>query len=990
MARTWKMPLWSLAAIPAGALAIGAQTQAPQGFYAKPGQTLALTHATLVTAPGERRDDATLVIRDGRILDITDQAPPGSREIDLKGAWIYPGFIDPYSNYGLAEPAYPETDDGPHYRWQRPGGQAYNAAIHASRHWRDSVKHDPEQAKAWLDDGFTALSSARLDGIFQGYAVTLSLADKDSNQLIYKDQGRQFLSFDKGSSPQEYPSSLMGAMALVRQTLSDAAWYREAEGRSLAATELEYNADLKALGPLKQHGLVVAPTDENNLLSAARLFAGFELKPVYLGSQFEYQRAEAVAKAADTLILPLNFPKPPALASAELRRQVTLADLRHWERAPSNPAILAEQGLKLAFTRHDSEGSIWPNLKKAVKRGLSEQQALAALTTVPAAIAGIQDQAGRLAPGMMADLVIANDNLFDDGKILSVWTQGQPHARIPLRLARMWGDFDVAGGYRLSIGGDAKPEVTLKKGDDALKVQSAYVDGRLNLSFVADDKPQHWVLSWHNDELRLSSGPQPLSLTPVQPQQEEEPQASEALVGQLSYPNLAYGVPALPEREKLHIANVTLWTSEDDGIVKNADVLVSRGKIEEVGQGLETPRGYQKIDGTGLHLSAGIIDEHSHLAISGGVNEFSDAVTSEVRIGDVLNPNDIGIYRALAGGTTTAHLLHGSANPIGGQAQLIKLRWGKDGNGLKFKQAPPSIKFALGENVKQANWGDDFDRRYPQTRMGVPALVADAFQSAREYRESRLAYDLLSRRKQGRQLPPRRDYRLDALVEIMDKERLVHAHSYVASEILALMEVAERFDFSISTFTHVLEGYKVADELREHGAGASTFADWWAYKFEVYDAIVQNACLMHDKGVLTSINSDSPDLVRRLNLEAAKSMAYCNMAPADAWKMVTLNPAKQLGVDQYVGSIKEGKHADLVLWDANPLTARAKVQATWVDGRRYFDRGRDLQQRERVMDEKQALINKVLASGEQPDQDQEGYRPPLVHWHCDDLHREAL
>ncbi|WP_115717977.1 amidohydrolase family protein [Gallaecimonas mangrovi] len=972
------------------------QTADPHGLYAKPGQTLALTHATLITAPGKKLSDATLVIKDGVIVSVGNKVPNGARVIDTQGAWIYPGFIDPYSNYGLPSKAYEASDDdAPHYSWQRAGAQAHNAAIHGSEMWRSVATADKDAAKIYLDDGFTSVESARLDGIFRGYSVSLSLAQLPSNQLIYKDTGRQFMAFDKGSSPQEYPTSLMGAIALVRQTLSDAAWYKEAQSHNGARRKLEANTDLAALANLPSQGILMATRHEDELLEAAQLFNRFGLTPVYVGSNFEYDRADAVAKVAKTVVLPLNFPKPPKVTTEADLERVQLADLRHWERAPTTAAELSKRHVAVAFSRHGVEGSMWPQIKKALQAGLSEDNALAALTTVPAEISGISQLAGQLKAGMMADFVVASGNLFEQGHILSTWTQGQPHSQVPINLAALWGSYTLANDYSLSI--DPKGEVVLKKGDEPLEsLSSRYQDNHLELRFVDGNTSHYWQLSGSHKTPKLSafqSGQwQTLSINPLAADSSGKAPEKTQIVSRVTFPNQAYGLGSHPKAEKLLIKNATVWTSEKAGILKNTDVLIANGKIDKIGNKLSAPRGAQVIDATGMHLTAGIIDEHSHIAISGGVNEASEAVTSEVRIEDVINPNDISIYRALAGGTTSAQLLHGSANPIGGQSKVVKLRWGETADDMKFKRAPGTIKFALGENVKQSNWGDSFTIRYPQSRMGVKTLMEDAFQTAKEYQEQRTRYDLLSRRQKREVLPPRRDFRLDALVEVMNKERFVHAHSYVASEILALMEVADDFDFHIQTFTHILEGYKVADEMKAHGTTASTFADWWAYKFEVYDAIPENACLMNKKGLITSINSDSEELIRRLNLEAAKSMAYCGMSPEDAWKMATINPAKQLKVDQYTGSIKEGKDADLVLWDANPLSAKARVQDTWVDGKRYFDRKHDLAERQAIKTEKAALIAKVLKSGEKPAEDREGYRPTVVHWHCEDMdnHLEAM
>jgi imidazolonepropionase-like amidohydrolase len=389
-------------------------------------------------------------------------------------------------------------------------------------------------------------------------------------------------------------------------------------------------------------------------------------------------------------------------------------------------------------------------------------------------------------------------------------------------------------------------------------------------------------------------------------------------------------------------------------------MLCRDGRIAAIGTDLEAPDNALVIDASGMHLTPGVIDEHSHVAISGNVNEGTHAVTAEVRIGDVVDPADINVYRALAGGTTMARLLHGSANPIGGQAQLVKFRWGGTAEEMKMTEAPPSIKFALGENVKQSNWGDNMTIRYPQTRMGVETIMQDAFQAAREYQRARTEYAELGRGERERMIPPRQDLQLDALVEVVNNDMWVCCHSYVQSEMLMLMRLAEKFDFTIGTFTHVLEGYKVADEMAAHGAGAGSFSDWWAYKFEVYDAIPQNPCLLMERGVVTSVNSDSPELGRRLNQEAAKSIAYCDMSQEDALKMVTINPAKQLRVDRYVGSLAEGKHADFVLWNDNPLSIYAVAQQTWIDGRKYFDIERDKTMRRDLAEEKQRLIQKVL------------------------------
>ena len=354
---------------------------------------------------------------------------------------------------------------------------------------------------------------------------------------------------------------------------------------------------------------------------------------------------------------------------------------------------------------------------------------------------------------------------------------------------------------------------------------------------------------------------------------------------------------------------------------------VVNGRIDGFGESLRVPAGTKEVDGTGKHLTSGIIDEHSHIAIDRGVNEGTQESSAEVRVGDVISSEDVNLYRHLAGGVTAVQQLHGSANPIGGQSAIIKLRWGMTPEQLKVEDAAPFIKFALGENVKQSNWGSAYTTRYPQTRMGVEQVFDDYFTRARAYAKTRASDP-----------GARRDLDLEAVAEIVNRERFITCHSYKQSEIFMLMDVADRHDFTVNTFTHILEGYKVADQMKAHGASASTFSDWWAYKFEVWDAIPQNGPIMHDQGVLTAFNSDDAELGRRLNQEAAKAVQFGDLSEEEAWKFVTLNPAKILHLDERMGSLKPGKDADLVLWNAHPMSVYAMAEKTWVDGVKYFDR----------------------------------------------------
>jgi len=415
------------------------------------------------------------------------------------------------------------------------------------------------------------------------------------------------------------------------------------------------------------------------------------------------------------------------------------------------------------------------------------------------------------------------------------------------------------------------------------------------------------------------------------------------------------------------IRNATIWTATEAGILEQADLLVEDGEIEAIGRGLDSPRGAVVIDAEGRHVTPGIIDAHSHAAIVGGVNEATTISTAHVRIEDVIDADSINIYRQLAGGVTTINLLHGSANAIGGQMQVIKLRWGQDPDGLIFSEAPAGIKFALGENPKQSNWNNDTPR-YPQTRPGVAQIIREKFQAAEDYQRQK---DGAPGGRAARDAVPMRvDYELEAIAEILNAERFIHSHAYRADEMVMLIELADQFGVTIGTFQHVLEGYKLARRMAEHGAGGSTFIDWWNFKYEATDAIGFNPALMHQAGVVTGLHSDNPELARRMNLEAAKAVRYGNVPEHDALKMVTAYPAQQLGVDDHVGSLAEGMHADLVIWNGHPLSVYSRVDQTWVDGRKYFDREADLAARQQLEAERQELIALALSAGEGDDSDE--------------------
>ncbi len=420
------------------------------------------------------------------------------------------------------------------------------------------------------------------------------------------------------------------------------------------------------------------------------------------------------------------------------------------------------------------------------------------------------------------------------------------------------------------------------------------------------------------------------------------------------------------------------------GTLANTDVLIRKGKIAAIGKNLKAAANARVIDATGKYLMAGIIDCHSHSMLD-TINEGTLAVTSMVRTRDVLNPTDVDLYRELAGGVTTLNLLHGSANPIGGLNTVVKIKYGRPASEFLFPGAMPGIKFALGENVKRSSNPNlpGVTRRYPNTRMGVEEVIRDAFTRARDYKKGWDEYNTALKRGEKNLVAPRRDLQLEPLVEVLEGKRYVHAHSYRADEIMMLINLANEFGFKIKTFQHVLEGYKVAKEIAQHGAGGSTFADSWGYKIEAYDAIPYNTAIMARAGVVTSVNSDSDERARRLNLEAAKAMRYGDLSEEEALKLITINPAIQLGIQERVGSIEVGKDADLAIWNGHPFSVYARVDSTFVDGDIYFDREKDLAARANLAKERsqleQAEPNRPAAGGRSP-QAPRGRRPA----HLDD------
>ncbi|MCB0714798.1 MAG: amidohydrolase family protein [Chitinophagaceae bacterium] len=968
-------------------LPMAAQPTFPVNGVANPNHGyFAFTNATIVQDALQTITNGTMIIKDGKILSIGKnvQTPAGAVEVDCSGKYIYPSFIDIYTDYGVPQPkrqSRSSFSQGQQLFSDTKGAYGWNEAIKPGTEAFKDFSIDNDKAESFRKLGFGTVLSHVEDGIARGTGVLVTLANTNDNFVMLKERASAHYSFSKGISTQSYPSSLMGDIALLRQTYLDAAWYKQKpveEGTNLSLQAWNNNQ------PLPQ---IFEANDKWNDLRADRIGDEFGVQYIIKAGVNEYQRMDDIKATNATFILPLNFPKSPDVSDPEDAATVSLSELKNWEMAPSNPAAFEKAGIPFCLTTADlpSTKMFWTHLQKAMLYGLSAEEALKALTATPAATLGIDNLVGSLQEGKLANFLITSGPIFDSKtEILDNYIQGHQYEINP--------DASTAGSYRVTIltaKGDENYTLEVKNsksatliGKDSLDTKFEQEGKKITIRFSPGKKESNTKKSMAENAVRLSglaSGQEwsgigidtlgnsitwtATLIKKAKSEVKKEKKEESPTLGKVFYPFEPYGWEEgkLPQQETILIQHATIWTNENEGVLTDADLLIKDGKIAAIGKNLKV-KADKIIDGTGKHLTPGIIDEHSHIATA-SVNEGGQSVTSEVRIGDNLNPEDINIYRQLSGGVTTSHILHGSANTIGGQTQLIKLRWGVDDEGLKFKGAAPFIKFALGENVKQSRY--NVNTRYPVTRMGVQEVLIDAFTRAKDYRKSWQEYN--EKMKRGiKTAAPRKDLELDALVEILEKKRFITCHSYVQSELKAAMEVGDKMGYTVNTFTHVLEGYKVADKLLKHGANVSTFSDWWAYKMEVMDAIPYNAAIMQKMGLNVAINSDDAEMARRLNQEAAKTIKYGGVTEEQALKMVTLNPAKMLHVENRVGSLKVGKDGDVVLWSDNPLSIYAKPLYTIIEGTIYFDRQTNEEKMQEIKSERQRIILKILNEKKKP------------------------
>ena len=889
-----------LAVLVATPLLLLAQPRDAQPEVGPVTRTFAIRNARIVQGPGRVIERGTLLIRDGLITAVgANIAIPFDAEIiEGDSMTVYAGFIDGMSNAGVAKPA-----DEPKYdRVPRPGNPPNaRAGIQPERDVRAMLTNQDPLLDSLREVGFTVAQTVPRGQMLPGAGAIISLGGDSPDGMVIRGGSALFAQFVPAVND-VYPATTFAIMAKWRNLFTNAKQRRaqsESYGKNSNGMERPaWDATTAAFFPVVAGAQPVLFRVEDALdvrralhlqkdlgfrLMLAGLKEGWDAEqvlkdsklPLFLSLDFpqaetekkEKGNADSLSGSTDSIAsTPLNLwhrtqrPEDVAMEQKILKTKQASSCATFY----ANAARMNRAGVKFGFsTLGAAAGKLRQNVRTAIEHGLPEDAALAALTTEPARMLGLEQSLGTVDPGKIANLVVTKGSWFaKDSPVRYVFVDGRKYEYQPQQTKEKKGD-------------TATPSVT----------------------------PSASPTATAGDTLMLN-------------------------------PALALRRDAA-KRGNLLVRNGTVLTVTN-GTLERTDILVKNGIIAAIGQGLAAPAGTDTIDATGQFVMPGIIDAHSHIATT-DVNEWTNPVTAEVAIRDVIDPYDIAIYRALAGGKTIAHVMHGSANAIGGQCQTMKMRYGTaDPEGLVMENAPRTIKFALGENPTRVH-GRGFNVR-PATRMGVEQVMRDAFTQAQRYMAAKEQYE---QGKDQRATPPEYDLRLETLAGILRGEILVHCHSYRADEILMLMRVFRDFGIKKLTFQHVNEGFKVAPELADFGAMASVFADWWAYKFEVYYSTAYNAAVLTRNNVTTSINSDSPELDRHLNHEAAKTMRYGGLTHDEAVKLITINPAKQLGIEGRVGSIEVGKEADLAIFNADPLSVYAVCQKSVVDGVIRFDRDRD-------------------------------------------------
>lgn len=985
-------------------LLLGASAQlagaAPPGVWA-------LTNARVVPAPGRVLERGTILVRDGLVeaVGASVPVPAEATVLDLKGKTVYPGLVDAHvtlSRLAGKAPERPDEDDGSDPSGgssrretpERPSSSYPVPGVRPERSALPELVLSPEVRRTLRSLGFTAVAAVPDDGLFRGQAAVVSLGDRPLAGSVLSSSAGQVVSLAPDRRAGEgAPTSRMGTLALARRLVKEARWSAEAEAaaaRSPGRRRPDRQPAWRALGGVVSGAepLVFETQDVLSFLEAGRLSRELGVAARFVGALDAWRLAREVRELRPDLVLSLAFPAVPSVDDDDDWLDVPLETLRAWDRAPSNPRWMRDLGLQVAFTTHGlPELSDLPaRVAKARARGLSAEDLLAGLTTVPARMLGLSQQLGEIAPGRPANLVVVEGRLLETGaRVVETWVDGVAYP-VAARTAAPSGRYRAEGleleFRREPSSGSTSVLVTPPSAETAERATSVsrqegalafdadgawlgLAPGPVRVTARATGESLDLTVARGAERVRKRGERAPRAPRPGTAEEAVEAETSraapEAPDSDVRPLPSRHGGP-LAEPKGVLVRGAEVFTQGPQGTLSKGDLLVVDGKVAAVGPSVEVPplisSSVLVVDGTGLAVTPGLVDAHSHTAVDGNVNETGRNVSAETRILDVLDPFDPNLYRELAGGLTTAHVLHGSANTIGGQDAVLKLKWGEGPASLPVPGAPPGIKMAMGENPRGANWRGGRDR-FPRTRMGVAALLRERFAAAREYR--RKQQDESASRALGEDpVPVRPDPELEAIAEVLEGTRRIHAHAYVKQEILDLLRACEEEGVKVATLQHALDAYKVADEIAAHGAGASVFSDWWAYKLEVFDAIPWNAPLLLTRGVLVSYNSDSDELARRMNLEAAKAVKYGGLSREAALSLVTSSPARQLGVEGRVGSLEPGKDGDFVLWSGDPLDTGTVCLETWIEGKRLFDRKADLAARAHLAAEKADLVARAV------------------------------